>query len=592
MRLAEIIVENYRGINDAVRIKIDDIVVLLGNNNVGKTTILNAYEAFASAGGSLSIKDFYNEDKNNMPVITGVFEGVVEEDGIAEKWIHKDEDLGYESCIKAQFVWDAPGKTGQKYSYDPSTGKYEKGGLGGIDQILANKIPAPLKISPLDDPAKLEGKILSILTEAIKENVKRDDSKINSLLEQIENLASDVQSEIEEDILASTQIVADDLNRIFPEFDHVEIDAKSGKIEPEKLINAGSFIRVGKKNYGPTDHNAPLSHQGTGLQRTFLWSCLKMLAETGRHKEGRKILAPEKSKILLIEEPEAFLHPHAINEAREALYAIADLENWQVMTTTHSPGFIDLTKDHTTIIRLEKSESTQHQIKSFSTDEAHFNVDDRENLKMLNFCNPYFNEFFFASYNVLVEGETEYSVIKSLVEQKDVHKPVHILNCFGKGNIVTVSKILNHFKVPYSIIHDSDNPTNLREGNPVKNGAWTNNYKIIEEVNKGLAKGNDINTFISIPNFEGEFLDNIKGRSKPYEAWKYFKEESENKKRFMGIINYIQGDSDTCELKYDKIEDVISRVENYIKVNGLKGDIYWDMSTVYEEIYQESEKQL
>lgn len=584
MKLAEIIIENYRGIGEPVRIKIDNIVVLIGNNNVGKTTIISAYEAFASSGWKMSIKDYYQENTKKTPVITGVFKDIVPEDGIAQKWIYNDEELGYQNCIKVQYRWPLPDSTREKYSFDPIALDYTKNGIGGFDNILSSKIPTPLKISPLDNPTDLEGKILSILTEAIKSNIKKDDSNVINLLSQIEELAKSVKSEIEEDIKNSTDLIAMELKKIFPEFDHVDIDVKSGKLEPEKLINAGSFIRIGsKQNLGSDEiHSVSLSHHGMGLQRTFLWSALKMLAETGRHKIGKSTLEPTKSKILLIEEPEAFLHPSAIREAREALYAIADLNNWQVMTTTHSPMFIDLTKDHTTIIRIEKNERTNRVIKTFSTEEAGFTKDDRENLKMMNFCNPYFNEFFFANQNLLVEGETEYSVIMSLINDGRVNSSIHVLNCLGKGNISTVAKILNHFSVPYYILHDSDNPTTMRKGLKVRNGAWTTNERIIEEVQKGRSEGIPIRTFISIPHFEGEFLDGLKGNSKPYEAWKYFKEENENTKRFIQMINNINGDSeDFCPNEYQDMSNIVSRVQLHIIENKLEFDDLWDLEYFY-----------
>lgn len=104
MRLAELIIENYRGIGEPIRIKIDKIIVLIGNNNVGKSTIINAYEVFASMGSPLDIKDFYNEDKTKIPKITGIFVDISPNDEIAEKWIHDDEQLGYKRCIKAQLT--------------------------------------------------------------------------------------------------------------------------------------------------------------------------------------------------------------------------------------------------------------------------------------------------------------------------------------------------------------------------------------------------------------------------------------------------------------------------------------------------------
>ncbi|MCF6410673.1 ATP-dependent nuclease [Pseudalkalibacillus salsuginis] len=583
MKLSEIVIENFRGIGDPVSIKIDDIIVLIGNNNVGKTTILSAYEAFATSSYKLTKKDFYQEKEKNTPIITGIFENVTPNE-VAQKWIYDDE-LGYKNCIKVQYRWKVPGGMREKYSYDPEKNEFTKNGTGGFDSILTSKIPTPLKISPLDNPTELESNILSILTEAIKSNIKKDDSKINDLLDQIEELGKTVKAEIEDDIVQSTKKIADDLAKIFPDLDYVELDVKSGKIEPEKLINSGSFIRIGRKPSDSDDesHHVPLSHHGTGLQRTFLWSALKMLADTGWHKIGRNALDSNKSKILLIEEPEAFLHPSAIREAREALYAIAELENWQVMTTTHSPMFIDLTKDHTTIIRIEKDDNTNRTVKTFSTEEVGFTPDDKENLKMMNYCNPYINEFFFAKQNLLVEGETEYSVVRSLIKNKKIDSTLHILNCLGKGNIVTVSKILNHFSVPYSILHDSDNPTIMRKGNKVRNGAWTNNEKIIEEVMKGRDKGIEIKTFVSIPNFEGEFLDGIKGNSKPYEAWKYFQEENYNTTRFVDLIRYITKKEfvTSCANEYSDMECIVKRVEKHIVENDLHDNELWDLEFFY-----------
>ncbi|KRF50521.1 hypothetical protein ASG98_27140 [Bacillus sp. Soil531] len=594
MKLTEIIIQNFRGIGEPIRIKIDDIIVLIGNNNVGKTTILSAYEAFSSSACKLSTKDYYQEDKKNIPIITGIFENVTTADQIAEKWIHDDKELGYQKCIKVQYRWPIAEASREKYSYDPEIGDYVKNGTGGFDTILSSRIPTPLKISPLDNPAELESKILSILTEAIKSNIKKDNSKVITLLEQIEGLARSVKEEIEDDIQESTNRIASELNKIFPEFDHVEIDVKSGKVEPEKLINSGSFIRIGSKpkqeGVDQDIYKVPLSHHGTGLQRTFLWSALKMLAETGRHKVGKNPIESTKSKILLIEEPEAFLHPSAIKEAREALYAIANLENWQVMTTTHSPIFIDLTKDHTTIIRIEKNNRTNRVIKTFSTEEVDFSKDDRENLKMMNFCNPYINEFFFADYNLLVEGETEYSVIMSLLNDGIIDSSIHVLNCIGKGNISTVSKILNHFLVPYSVLHDSDNPTTMRKEVKIRNGAWTNNQRIIEEIQKGREKGINIKAFVSIPDFEGQFLEGVKGRSKPFEAWKYFKDESENVnvKEFIDLIKYIVGDSSgSCNNEYFEMNDIIQRVEQHISINNLHDHPHWDLEYFYASMTYE-----
>ncbi|BCD33020.1 hypothetical protein BC30102_p628 (plasmid) [Bacillus cereus] len=50
-RLSKLIIKNFRCIgNNPVEIELDDIVVLVGPNNVGKSSILRAYEVVMSHG--------------------------------------------------------------------------------------------------------------------------------------------------------------------------------------------------------------------------------------------------------------------------------------------------------------------------------------------------------------------------------------------------------------------------------------------------------------------------------------------------------------------------------------------------------------
>ena len=74
-RLHKLIISNFRSIGRVpVEIELDDIVVLVGPNNVGKSSILRAYETVMSHGskeGKLSINDFPNGivDCNELPSI-------------------------------------------------------------------------------------------------------------------------------------------------------------------------------------------------------------------------------------------------------------------------------------------------------------------------------------------------------------------------------------------------------------------------------------------------------------------------------------------------------------------------------------------
>ena len=115
MKLSALIVQNYKCIgNTPCVVKIDNIVILIGQNNSGKSTVLDAYEAFASSGKELDEHDFHNGEVTLPVKITGVFSEITKEDEdvIGSKWKYTDEQFG--ECIKVRWVWTAPNKKGQK----------------------------------------------------------------------------------------------------------------------------------------------------------------------------------------------------------------------------------------------------------------------------------------------------------------------------------------------------------------------------------------------------------------------------------------------------------------------------------------------
>lgn len=502
MKLIELQIKNFGCIDEnGITIKIDDIVVLIGPNNVGKTTSIRAYEMFANSGTILKIDDFYQNNENNPVEIAGVFGEITNEDKqqIGEKWIYKNSDK--QDVIKYKWRWEKSGVKGEKYSWCDKEGKWEKGGMGGWDSKIASCIPVPLKISPFDDSIQLENKIVELLTSAVKENVKNDQSKVAKLLDQVNDLANEVKKQIAEELNKTTSRLQKNLNEVFPEH-NVDIAPQADKIEVDKILATGTHLNVAEND----GKYYPLANQGSGLQRAFLWSAIEALADTGKMKSGRSTIESEKPKMLLVEEPESFLHPPAVRLAREALYKIAELDNWQVMITTHSPIFIDVSKPHTTIIRVEKNEGAT---KIFSTEKAQFSDKERERLQMIRNCHPTINEFFFANKVILVEGDTEQVTFSQVKEER-----VTIINCRGKANIPMFEKILNHFGVEYIAVHDLDTPKSKRDGKFIKNSMWTINEKIIEEANKGL----NGKVIVNIPDFERQFFGYLQSGDKPYNA--------------------------------------------------------------------------
>ena len=56
---------NFRAIKEPVHIDLNDIVILVGGNNSGKSTILKAYE-YAVNSEKLTVDDFPDCNRNNF----------------------------------------------------------------------------------------------------------------------------------------------------------------------------------------------------------------------------------------------------------------------------------------------------------------------------------------------------------------------------------------------------------------------------------------------------------------------------------------------------------------------------------------------
>ncbi len=466
-----------------------------------------------------------------------------DEETIGSRWKYSGSEDG--ECIKVRWIWSKPGVKGQKQSYNPAAGCFEDGGVGGWDSLFQSRIPQPIRIRPTDPVDATQTKIVAMLKDYVKSSLKADSSSTKAAYDQIELLAKKVLEESKTSFDDVAQRITANVSQVFPGTT-IEVVPRSKDAIDEKLIAADSYLRIGTQGHSTT----PLLLQGTGLQRALLWSALSVMSEAPGKRKPKA--AGDVQRILLIDEPEAFLHPPTVRNARESLYDFA-LNNteWQVIATTHSPIFIDLSKNHTTIIRVDPNDSEQHFV---STDVISFDEDERTHLKMVRACNPVVNEFFFYRSIVLVEGPTEHLVVKHVAEKLGLE--VHVIDCMGKGNIPLFARVLNHFKIPYTAIHDSDTPKIKRKGLMVASGTWSINKKIRDTaLHAGFGQ-----VFTQFPHFEGHFLD----------------EELTGGKvdRVLDVL------SSTDTSKYKKVFETYSRV--------LNGDS--EVFTTTEEAFEEQRK--
>lgn len=208
-----------------------------------------------------------------------------------------------------------------------------------------------------------------------------------------------------------------------------------------------------------------VSHQGHGLQRTLVITLLQLLADA----QGQELAGPgadfQRGTILLLEEPELYLHPQMERLMRDVLYRLADQPSTQVACCTHSPVFLDIANKYRSIVRIFKrpqGDSVCHQVNQelFPGLEQQAN---KQRLQTVARFHPTVNELFFAKSVVLLEEGSALAAFERGAElmglfqrHPRLRREVTLVDCNGKKNILAFQRVLNAFQIPYRVVHDAD----------------------------------------------------------------------------------------------------------------------------------------
>ncbi len=561
-RLHKLIIKNFRAIgNKPVEIDLDEIVVLVGPNNVGKSTILKAYEIAMQQGsnnGKLTIEDFPNRkiDNNNLPEIE--LQTILYENKPGNNWIKKLDSS--EFLIRERWVWGDVGAS-KRQGWDVLKNEWSDKVPWGAPNIANARRPEPHKVDAFDSPENQTKELIKLITgilnekiTSLKEDSENTQNPYNLLLSQIEKLQQRIVMDAYTQITEVNKKLTSIIGEVFPDYE-VDFDAKA-EDDLEKSI---SFFKSNPNLLvGPIGgFKSTTENQGSGVRRTMLWAILKLLSEENKKNTS------ERPHLLLIDEPEICLHPNAVREACKVLYDIPRSGNWQVMATTHSPIFIDLSRNNTTIIRVGRDSTGDIEGTTiFRPNKVNLSEDDKTNLKLLNLCDPYVAEFFFGGKVIIVEGDTEYTAFNYIkAEKPDKYKNVHIIRARGKATIVSLIKILNHFGNDYAILHDADSQKTKKDKN---NPAWTTNINILNET-KNKPDGVKIRLLASLPNFENAYFGEEISKEKPYHALKTISSNEEKfktiEKLFDSLIDFTKEVPQNC-IEWNKIEDLENKVNS------------------------------
>lgn len=208
-----------------------------------------------------------------------------------------------------------------------------------------------------------------------------------------------------------------------------------------------------------------INKKGNGLQRSLIFALIKAWAKVSVEEKAKRAetatdeeIKESKSSYFLFEEPELYLHPQAQRELFSSLKILSESES-QVFLSTHSSSFIDLGLYESICVVCKNSldegtQTLQCTEKLFGDD----NDEDYQQFQLTYYINPDRGELFFARKVILVEGQTEKSVITYIAKRLlKIHKYEYtIIDCATKNNIPLFIKLLNKFRLPYIAVYDRD----------------------------------------------------------------------------------------------------------------------------------------
>lgn len=215
------------------------------------------------------------------------------------------------------------------------------------------------------------------------------------------------------------------------------------KLLPETKTDLYKNVRI----YIDDGIDRPLEKKGTGIQSAVIVALFTVYCDKFHPS----------SSLLIVEEPELFLHPHAKRVISAELESFVNKEmDRQVILSTHSSEFVrNVPIDRIALLSKEGRSTKIIQI------DGKTNISEEEERRIVRVIWTKNREVFFADQVLLVEGAEEYllpAIFDSLTQSKQIldYYNISVARVDGKSNFVNYVKVLNAFQIPWMILADLD----------------------------------------------------------------------------------------------------------------------------------------
>lgn len=413
MRLYKLKIEGFRKIKKA-EVVFGDATFLIGENNVGKSTILSAIEFLLSSSPILDDHQYSRKIdtetgeeicESDTVILTAEFRNVPEII-INHRGFNKQRLISYEPIDGTDsglaVVYRKTYKRGSKVLIEMQLSSQNKKAEfdhckkpidykdAGIDENLLREIfnddsfeknitkkdegklediSAIWNINPDDktwipNPGGIAGNVLSKLPSYLLISADNKSNEIDKDKGSMYTIMHDLFKEVR-DSSVNYQRAQEYLNLLAKELDSQDEDKEFGKMMKElnhiidgvfpcAKINATAILNDPNSALKPDFSILMSSNVSTPIQYQgtgMIRAAVFSLLRYRKQWEERKNQEFNRGLIIGFEEPEIYLHPNAANKMRDTIYELA-CDNSQIICTTHSPYMIDLSRKPKLVLNI------------------------------------------------------------------------------------------------------------------------------------------------------------------------------------------------------------------------------------------------
>ena len=341
MFLKEIRVFNFRSLKN-VNVTFDESTVLIGENNAGKSSLLDAIRKGLSRTGTKSVfddYDFFMDSEMSSPKDSeGIRIVLIFEERLPDEWDGFIRDtfvdaIQYLDNDKASIILQTSAsynEVSSEIEYNTVFLNHDFDQLSGRVQNLVGKFISLTPVFYLQALRELKDTFSakSPMWGRFMKKASIPQDELSSIQEQIKQLNTDIISN-DENLTSLVEELQKIQNVIgFDGNNHDLISINAVPIKTWDLLSKAQVVL----NNGSSNMDFPLEKHGQGTQSVTAILLFKAYISILL----KEISSNSAEAILSLEEPEAHLHPQAIRALQKSIEEMS----CQKIITTHSPYFI------------------------------------------------------------------------------------------------------------------------------------------------------------------------------------------------------------------------------------------------------------